>query len=772
MINFIIKIVPLVFCFQVLVGQSNLALGEWKSHLAYREGLTVTQSEDNIIYGSQTGIIVINKDDLSASFLAKEDGFSGVNTSFIAYDKFNDQLIIFYKDSNIDILKGVDVNSLPFIRSNSSIVGSKSINDFHLVNGDQSYIATDFGVLGFNPAKQEFPFTTFTDLRVFSVQVFNNELYAGTEEGLYKVALDGRNLSDFNQWTLIPASSGLPQSYEVSGMGVNHGHLYAHIDNNIYKLNNDGTFSLLFKPTAAQGTIKFISDEGTSIMVGMQNASFSGKMIFIDDNDNIINGVSDCFSLVEYAIEDEKGRVWYADLWDPIKYTDTKTSTCQRISFQGPFANTAGKVAFKKDVAYVTSQGITESFQATGTRWGYYKYEDQTWTNYNQSNIPLMISTDFSSVEAIALDPKSSIVYVGGYWNGIIKYNEETQETEHFNKDNSILQPVEGDFARTRIASLSFDKDENLWISNYGAQKPLVVKTKEDIWYNFGVPSATNLTDIVFDDNDNKWVVVAGVGNGMIVFNENGSLGDPTDDKIKYITRNNSEITGNKVNCIARDLDGSIWVGTDEGPVVFDCGDPFATACRGTTRKVVVDDIPAPLLKSEDILSIGIDGANRKWFGTRNGIFVQSPDGTSQVIKFDTKNSPLLTDVVTELTFNPITGEMFIITTGGIQSFKTETTGGVLNHNESQVYAFPNPVRPDHTGPIAIKGLVRDANVKITDINGKLIYETKALGGQAIWNGQDYNGRRAATGVYLVFSASENTSRDKEAFVTKILIVN
>jgi hypothetical protein len=772
MINFIIKIVPLVFCFQVLVGQSNLAIGEWKSHLAYREGLTVTQSEDNIIYGSQSGLIVINKDDLSASFLAKEDGFSGVNTSFIVYDKFNDQLIIVYKESNIDILKDVDVSSLPFIRTNSSIVGSRSINDLHIVNAEQAYFASDFGVLGFNPAKQEFPFTTFTDLRVFSVQVFNNELYAGTEEGLYKVALDGRNLSDFNQWTLIPNNSGLPQSYEVSGMAVKHGHLYAHIDNSIYKMNNDGTFSLLLKPSGTQGNIKFISDEGSSLMVGMQNASFSGSMIFFDENDGIKDGVSNCFSLIEYAIEDEKGRVWYADLWDPIKYTESKTTSCQRISFSGPFANTGGKVAFKKDAAYVTSQGITESFQPTGTRWGYYKYEDQKWTNYNQSNIPLMINTDFSSVEAIALDPKSPIVYVGGYWNGIIKYNEETQETEHFNKDNSILQPVVGDPARTRIGSLAFDKDENLWISNFGAPKPIVVKTKEDIWYSFAVPSSTSLTDIVFDDNDNKWIVVGGVGNGMIVFNENGSLADPTDDKVKYITRNNSEITGNKVNCIARDLDGSIWVGTDEGPVVFDCGDPFATTCRGNTRKVIVDNIPAPLLKSEDILSIGIDGANRKWFGTRNGIFVQSPDGTNQEIKFDTKNSPLLTDVVTELTYNPASGEMFIITTGGIQSFKTETTGGSLSHNSTTVYAYPNPVRPDHTGPIAIKGLVRDANVKITDINGKLIYETKALGGQAIWDGQDYNGRRAATGVYLVFSASENTSRDKEAFVTKILIVN
>ncbi len=772
MINFIYKIVPLILFYQILTGQSDLALGEWKSHLAYREGLTVTQSPENIIYGAESGIILINKDDLSFSLMAKENGFTGVYIKSLVYDKFNSQLIIIYKDSNIDILKGNEVKSLPFIRSNSSIVGSKTINDFHLVNNQQSYFATDFGILGFNPEKQEFTFTTFTDLRVFSVQVFNNDLYAGTEEGLYKVSLDDRNLSDFNQWTLITSSNGLPQSYEVLGMGVKNSHLYAHIDNNIYKMGDDGIFSLIFKPTSAQGKIKFISDESSAIMVGMENSLFSGKMIFFDQNDNIINGVQDCFARVEYAIEDEKGRVWYADLWDPIKYTESKTSTCQTLSFRGPFANTAGKIAFKKDVAYITSQGITESLQPTGTRWGYYKYEKQQWTNFNQSNIPLMESTDYTSVEAIAIHPKKPEVYVGGYWNGIIRYNEETQEAVHFNKDNSILQGVVGDFARTRISSLAFDKDENLWISNFGSPKPLVVKTKEDLWYSFSVPSATNLTDIAFDNNGNKWIVVAGVGNGLLVFNENKSLADPTDDKIKYITRNNSEITGNKINCIAIDLDGSIWVGTDEGPVVFDCGDPFDTKCRGNTRKVVVDNIPAPLLKSEDILSLGIDGANRKWFGTRNGIFVQSPDGTKQEMKFDTKNSPLLTNVVTELTFNPLTGEMFIITTGGIQSFKTETTGGKISHNSTEIYAYPNPVRPDYHGPIAIKGLVRDANVKITDISGKLIYETKALGGQAIWDGNDYNGKRAATGVYLVFSASENTTRDKDAIVTKILIVN
>jgi hypothetical protein len=218
-------------------------------------------------------------------------------------------------------------------------------------------------------------------------------------------------------------------------------------------------------------------------------------------------------------------------------------------------------------------------------------------------------------------------------------------------------------------------------------------------------------------------------------------------------------------------LDGSIWVGTDEGPVVFDCGDPFAATCTGNTRKVVVDGIPAPLLRYEDIISIGIDGANRKWFGTRNGIFVQSADGVTAIDRFDVKNSPLLDNRVDELSFNPETGEMFIVTRGGIQSVKTNTTGGGRSFS-SNVYAYPNPVTPGYTGPIAIKGLMRDSNVKITDMNGRLVYETKALGGQAIWDGNDYNGVRASTGVYLVFSANENTSLSPDAVVTKILLVD
>lgn len=137
-------------------------------------------------------------------------------------------------------------------------------------------------------------------------------------------------------------------------------------------------------------------------------------------------------------------------------------------------------------------------------------------------------------------------MYLGSYFNGIISYNEETKALHHWNKDNSILQAIVGDEARTRIAGMVFDKDENLWISNYGAPKPLAVKTKDNTWHNFSVPGSTSLAEIVIDQQGNKWIAVVGVGNGLIVYNEGAKIADPTDDKIRYITKTTAKSRGIK----------------------------------------------------------------------------------------------------------------------------------------------------------------------------------------------------------------------------------
>ncbi|MCZ2100529.1 MAG: hypothetical protein LC107_03215 [Chitinophagales bacterium] len=751
-------------------GQSDLALNQWKSHLSYRSGVQVTQTNDKIVYAAQRGIFTIDKEDLSVRFLSRENGLTDIRASRLFYDPFNQQVIIIYEDSNIDFLTNKDVVNIPFINTNTSILGNKTIHDFNVSAQNFALLATDFGILGFNPSNYEFLFTTFTSTSVNAVGSLHGYHYAATEKGLYAIPESGLNISDFGQWSKIDASAGLPANTAVNNLKIVHNTLYLTTLNQLYKLREDGQFEIIFKPSNAEEDLKNLSVSGQNLVISIAKGN-EGKVMTLDEHGVMTNNYYGCVQEIQDAVIDDRGRIWFADLKSPVKYLeDIRSDQCKTLEFSSPYSNEASWIKFKKDKAYIPSNGITEDFQYTYTLYGYYTLQHNTWTNYSPYTFPALNDYGFNHLVVLAPHPKKNEIYLGSFFNGLVRLDEDSGQTEHWNKDNSILQKTIGDETRTRIAGLAFDSNENLWISNFGAEKPIAVLTKDQKWYNFSVPGNTNLHEISIDKRGNKWMPVYGPGNGVIVYHEGSDISKTSDDKVRNINKSNSEIAGNKVNCVAVDLDGAVWVGTDQGPVVFDCGDPFSENCRGTTRKVIVEDIPAPLLRYEDIISIAIDGANRKWFGTRNGIFVQSPDGVTQIAKYDTRTSPLLDNRVDRLSYNPETGEMYIVTPGGIQSIKTTTTGGG-NQFASNVYAYPNPVTPDFQGSIAIKGLVRDANVKITDINGRLIYETKALGGQAIWDGYDYNGKKAPTGVYLVFSANENTSLDPNTLVTKILIV-
>jgi hypothetical protein len=213
-------------------------------------------------------------------------------------------------------------------------------------------------------------------------------------------------------------------------------------------------------------------------------------------------------------------------------------------------------------------------------------------------------------------------------------------------------------------------------------------------------------------------------------------------------------------------------VGTREGPVVFDgAQDPFSGDGHGYRVRIDQDGVLSFLLFEEEVTSIAIDGANRKWLGTQNGVFVQSPDGETEIARFNTGNSPLLHNRIVDIEIDHTNGDVYIGTDAGINVVRTDAIEGRPLHNSS-AYAFPNPVRPEYDGPIAIRGLAEDAIVKITDIHGSLVYETQALGGQAIWYGRDINGQRAASGVYLVFSTTQSQFDKPDAIVTKILMVN
>jgi len=767
-------VLALVFGAQVMSSQGDIAIGEWSSYLPHKAGFRVEQSEDKIIYATTGSIFTIDKDDASIEYLSKVEGLSETGISEIVYDDFNDQLIVAYENSVFDIISGSEITPIFDIKNNTNFI-DRRINKLFIQNKQWLYIATGFGLLQYNLETQGFGFTLDAGQLVSDISGNDEFLVMLGDNGVYVLDFQNETFPNaFLSWNRV--SQGLPADYTAKAVLVKNNRLYIATDEAVYGSNDFQTFTEVYQNTDPSFGALLMHDIPEGWILGVKNQSTSrSKVLFFDDFDTPINEINDCVNKLLDVEVDEKGRIFFADEFSSIRFID-ENGSCQRETFRGPFNLEATDIDVKDNRVFVASGGVTEQFFDKFSRNGVYILEEGDWNNINQDNEPFFRDNNIVQFYQIEAHPREEKFYIGSFWSGLIEYNEETGERVLYNDANNntggALGAAVGDEERTRISGLTFDNNNNLWMSSYLASRPLVVLTEEGTWHSFPINADSKLTDIVADDLGNIWGVIGGNTGGVVVYGPNQTISDPTDDPpSKLFNINNSEVPSNLVNAIAKDLDGTIWVGTAQGVVAFECGGSvFESSCIGNKRIVLQDSIGAFLLETEDVQAIAVDGGNRKWFGTRNGIFVQSPSGEEQVAKFDIENSPLFDNNIKAMSYNEETGEMYIASNRGLQSYRTQTTGARPSHS-SNVYAFPNPVRPEYQGTIAIKGLARDAEVKITDIDGQLVFQTEALGGQAVWDGRDINGREVSGGVYLVFSSSSDSFRDPDSFVTKILFV-
>ena len=278
-------------------------------------------------------------------------------------------------------------------------------------------------------------------------------------------------------------------------------------------------------------------------------------------------------------------------------------------------------------------------------------------------------------------------------------------------------------------------------------------------WYKFRVPNAPNGGPITIDDYGQVWFVCYGINGGVAVYNTNGTISNQADDKSYHLTTGigTGNLPSNIVFCIAKDKNNNIWVGTDNGiGIISNCSAPFTQSppCDAQLPIVQYDQYAGYLFVGSNVRSIAVDGANRKWVGTDEGVWLLSPDASKIIYRFTVDNSPLPSNIIQKIAIDKVTGDIYIGTGMGLVTYHSNATeGGTSNQN---VMVFPNPVSSGYNGTIAIKGLVANADVRITDIDGQLVYRTTALGGQAIWNGTDYKGHRPQTGVYLIFVSSSD----------------
>ena len=773
----------------VLPAQEDLAIGDWRSHLPYQTGSYVTQSEDAIYYAPKWSLVQLDKTEFAPRFLSKIDGLSNVGIRLIKYNAMSDILMVVYDNSVIDLIPFQDgapgrITTMNQIKNFKNISGEKVIYNIHVENDSMVYLAASYGVSKVNIFANEFVFTTFTGVDVNDVNLFEGNIHLATPEGIYRTNTDNINPDDFGNWTWLGPEEGFPGDYSSRVLGSFQGNLYFDINNDLYRQDSD-VLSLLHSEPGYR--IHFLADEGAHLIAGYRCVSdcFRGRAIYLDGTGNKGLVAENCFGIPNNAVEEKQGRVWFSDIFRGFRWVNNLEDTeCTYRNFNSPYSENNREITIHNDQVWIASGAVNQNFSNRFLDHGFFSLIDGQWTIYNRNNVPAINGDDPSPTNTgrsddlldfitIALHPVNGTVYAGSFYEGLLEMNEDGAIV--YDEKNSSLQRAVGDPLRTRISGLVFDEENNLWISNHSAPAPISVFKNDGSWQSFNISCSPNeLHQIDVDRNGFLWAVISNSQAGVVVFDP-GALDNSSDDRCRLFTQNNSALPTNNANCLKVDLEGDIWVGTAEGIAIIECGaSAFDSECPVSLRRFEQDGFGAYLLQNEEVNTIEVDGANRKWVGTKNGIFVLSPSGEELVGRFTEDNSPLFDNNIIDIAINQKNGEVFIGTNKGVLSYRSDAVIGEQFHQDELV-VFPNPVRPEYDGPIAIQGLARDANVKITDVNGKLVFETKALGGQAIWYAQDYNGKRVQSGVYLVFSTSNSRFSgfgEPNSAVAKILVVN
>ena len=752
-------------------AQNLLALGEWTTHLPFNSATQVAVSKGFTYYATENAILKVNHADFSLEKLTKTSGLSDSKIQKIYFHQASSSLIIAYNSSLIDIISPRGKIVISDIVNFVNIPVSKTINSFNNAGDSHVFVSTDYGYSLLNVLTGRFDYTLFSkNVKYYSMAFSDNYLYAASADGVYRFNTKTTQIpQDFSAWQLLGSDEGLPER-EFTHVASHFNSIYAATKSELYKLDVDGRFKSVFQDPNYR--IQYLSNEAQHLLVGLQCVNSCRNKILKWNEDDLYDTVeSECTEKNIHTVESQDGTLWMADIRWGFRFLQASKTSCDVVYSNGPLTTNFFEILPNADGVYVSSGGYNETYTPIYRGDGIFKFQNNNWTEINSSSVPLFETEKIHDMLRLLPHPDGNIIYMSSYGRGLLEYNIAEKTFKHFDERNSKLGTSVGDPTRVRVSGLSYQKSKKtLWASVFLAKEP-IASYDGNVWKSYAIPGAgTELIEIKVDQNGYKWIIPRG-GSGIWVWDEKNP-DDPTDDRSILLNSSNTVMTSSKVNCVEIDEDGDVWIGTLNGPVVFECGGDqiFSGQCKGSQRKVDQNGIIDLLLRTEDVNCIAVDGGNRKWFGTKNGVYVMNASADVQVHLFTTKNSPLMSDNILDIAIDPKNGDAWIGTESGLQVYRSEAIAAKDNFTETPL-VFPNPVEPGYDGPIAIKGLARDARVKITDISGKLVFEAISVGGQLIWDGKDYKARAVKSGTYLVFANTTKDFEKSEAALTKIVIV-
>ena len=747
---------------------TKASVGDWTLYPAYHDVTYCEIAGDKVYVLASGALFSFNSNDNEIITYDKINYLSDVDITHIAYSDYLNALVVIYSNANIDILydDGYTYNITDFKNSN---VASKKINNI-TINNKSAYLSTEFGVVVLNLEKLEFKNTYSTGHNTLCTYLFKDKLYTGTTDGLFKCDTV-KNMLDKNNWEKI-------NDNVVDALCELDDKLYALVKSTgIHTLNTEThTLSNVVTKSGNEYYTIYKSKENEIIAPAKDKITIinkDGKNTYTTSNSSYISKKGDIF--------------WNCKGFGGFYKCNAEDKTIvEKLEIaipDSPIRNFCEFMKFTNDDKLIVAGGNINYFglpenDKKGTLMQY-DINNHKWFNFPENEIKDITKLGYLNICSADEDPtEPGHIFASSFGHGLFEFRNG-EFVQHYDFNNSALETaVNGNRNYVRVSYVTFDKDGNLWIINRGKDIVKVLKNNNE-WISLNYKDIENKKVMVkplFDSRGWLWITSLDNGAGLFCAKLKNTPFDASDDETRtwwdnYTNQDGTTYEVYQVPAICEDKDGTIWVGTDKGLFIIDNPEEFFNNGIFKQIKIPRNDgtgLADYLMNGIHIKAMDIDAANRKWIGTLdNGVMLISEDGLETIHHFTTENSPLPSNYIENIAINHKTGEVFIGTDKGIASYKSDAIRPEESLKNSEIHAYPNPVKSNYNGNISIVGLTDDCNVKIVDGAGYLINEGISKGGMYTWNGRNQKGEKVSSGVYIVLLYDKNGN---EGEATKILV--
>lgn len=722
-------------------------LKNWKNYTDMKNVASVSGNNDGVWAASGGGGFFYNAVKDSFQIFTKTDGLNGSSLSAVTVDASgkvwfgsNDGIIDVY-----DPTTGMFKTILDIYNSDKS---SKKINNL-TASGDTILVSTDFGVslIGSNDYvfyDTYFKFGNFPSNSKVNSTFKSDLIFVSTSVGLAIQKKNATNLSAPESWNVYTASNGLP-SNNINQVVEYNDTLIAATSSGLSYF--DGNQWNNYLPQFSSNNINDIITGGKDLYFIVSNSSGNN------------------YKLISYANGKVEQRFESSNAVSKITYSpalgllgSTSSGVIQIIT------NDSSKYLYPNGPE--ANQFPSMSVDADGNLWcasgrdvsgvGFYDFKNDSWQNVNKGNTPSLSSNYLHVVYSAS----AQTTYFGSWGNGFVKVKNDS--VQNFTKDITGITGIPDDPNFLVISGFGMDSKNNLWVLSYGSidRNILAMLTPDNVWYHFSVPATGSQAlvqyfNLAVDQYDTKWFNSLDPNrSGLYYFNENGTYKTTTDDKSGYITTS-SGLNSNTINAVAVDRRGDVWVGTNLGVNIIS---NTSSLLEGTPQFRISSVYS---LRQQNVNCIAVDPLNQKWIGTNQGLLLVNSDGSSLLAALNSSNSPLLSDEIRSIAIDENTGTVYAGTDKGLTSFQTSAIKPQETFTDLKIY--PSPFILKNNGQqLTIDGLIRDSDIKILTISGKLVKEFSSPGGRiAFWDGTDSNGDLVNSGVYLVVAFDQDGNNVK-----------